>query len=96
MSTNKTPTPLTDAVEIDASDLSDWGTGPSGYVHTDFARDLERSNAALVEVLRELVKISDELESNVAILCDDNWVERGETAWAAARSALAAAKEQTK
>ncbi len=38
------PTPRTDAAEIDAGELHDQGHGPSGLVRTEFARDLEREN----------------------------------------------------
>jgi len=35
-------TPRTLVAEIDNSEFSDWGTGPSGYVSVTFAKQLER------------------------------------------------------
>jgi hypothetical protein len=39
-------TPRTDALEVDMSEFSDWGIGPSGFVRVDDARQLERELAA--------------------------------------------------
>lgn len=41
-------TPRSDAAEMDQSNFSDWGSGPSGYVGIDFAKELERELAAQV------------------------------------------------
>ena len=49
----QTPTPRTDASEIDNSHFADWGTGPSGYVEVDFARSLETDLTAALAQLRE-------------------------------------------
>ena len=35
-------TPRTDEAELDEADFTDWGTGPSGFVPVEFARELER------------------------------------------------------
>ena len=47
-------TPRTDEAELDDAHFSDWGCGPSGYVHADFARQLERENAQLREALEKI------------------------------------------
>ena len=41
------PTPRTDAAELDNSEFSDWGTGPSGYVRRSDMETLERELSQL-------------------------------------------------
>ena len=53
MSADERATPLCDEAELDNSNFSDWGTGPSGYVSADFARTLERSRAELIECIEK-------------------------------------------
>lgn len=52
-----TKTPQTDEAEIDSSEFSDWGTGKSGYVHADFARELEESRDKHKEKSEERRKV---------------------------------------
>ena len=44
-----TPTPRTDAAELDGREFYRGSSGPSGYCAADFARDLERQLAELTD-----------------------------------------------
>jgi len=65
MSTEGIPTPRTSQAEIQASELSDWGTGGSGYVYKEFSQQLETE---LSLATRKLEQIRELVGDKVALL----------------------------
>ena len=62
MTDHKSETPIIDAAELDNSNFSDWGTGPSGYVPAEVARQLERSRNAAVALLRGAIEDAEHFD----------------------------------
>ncbi len=52
--------PRTESARLDASEFSEWGTGPTNYCHIDDMAKLERENNQLRAALAEIEEKSTE------------------------------------